>query len=152
MIDDSIAKRISGSTLNQLFQDGRLFYADYRDQANLTATSRYSSACDGYFYINSTSGDFLPLAIRTNVGDSLIYTPLDDPNDWLLAKVMFNVCDFWFSQWNHLAATHEVIQIVWAAAIRSISQEHPVFGILNRRKQPFPSFGKHTFDSDLCLS
>jgi hypothetical protein len=135
-IPDNTVSQISGQTLQQLFQQGRLFYADYRDQLNLTATSRYSAACDAYFYIDPTSGNFLPLAIRTNVGANLIYTPLDAASDWLLAKIMFNVNDFWFAQWNHLAATHEVIQIVWEAAIRSISQEHPIYAILNRRELP----------------
>jgi arachidonate 15-lipoxygenase (second type)/8-lipoxygenase (S-type) len=133
-ISNSTVSQISGLNLQQLFQQGRLFYIDYRDQANLTSTGRYAAACDAYFYIDTNSGNFLPLAIRTNVGANLIYTPLDKPNDWLLAKMMFNVNDFWASQWTHLAATHEVLQIVWQAAIRSISQEHPVYAILNRRK------------------
>ena len=132
-IDDSTAKAVSGMTLAQLLQAGRLFYADYRDQANLTPTTRYSAACDAYFYIDESSGEFLPLAIRTNVGSNLIYTPKDSPNDWLLAKMMYNVNDFWFAQWNHLAGTHEVVQIAYMAAIRTLSEEHPVLAVLNRR-------------------
>ncbi|KAH8666967.1 lipoxygenase [Xylariales sp. PMI_506] len=132
-IDNNTTTQITGLNLQQLFQQGRLFYADYRDQANLTASpGHYAATCDAYFYIHPASGNFLPLAIRSNLGPDLIYTPLDDPNDWLLAKVMFNVNDFWFAQWNHFAATHEVLQIVWAAAIRSISQEHPIYAILYR--------------------
>lgn len=37
-----------------------------------------------------------------------------------------------FAQFNHLAATHEVVQIAWMAAIRAISSAHPVYGILDR--------------------
>lgn len=37
-----------------------------------------------------------------------------------------------FAQFNHLAATHEVVQIVWMAAIRTISVDHPVYAILDR--------------------
>jgi hypothetical protein len=138
-ISDSDAKAISGQSLSQLFQAGRLFYADYRDQKKLTPTPRYSAACDAYFYIDQSSGDFLPLAIRTNVGSNLIYTPLDSPNDWLLAKMMYNVNDFWFAQWNHLAGTHEVVQISYMAAIRSLSDEHPVRAILDRCMYSIPS-------------
>ena len=134
-VDDVTSTQITGMTLQQLFQQGRLFYADYREQKNLPSTGMYSAACDAYFYIDAKSGDFLPLAIRTNVGANLIYTRLDSANDWLLAKMMYNVNDFWFAQWNHLAGTHEVVQIIWMAAIRSISQEHPVFAVLNRRKR-----------------
>jgi arachidonate 15-lipoxygenase (second type)/8-lipoxygenase (S-type) len=138
-IDNSTATQISGLSLQDLFQQGRLFYADYRDQKTYTPSAgHYSAACDAYFYINPQSGDFLPLAIRTNVGANLIYTPLDSPNDWLLAKMMYNVNDFWFAQWNHLAQTHETLQIIWMAAIRSLSQEHPVYAILNRSKINLP--------------
>ncbi|KAI4722833.1 Lipoxygenase [Aureobasidium sp. EXF-10727] len=133
-VDDKISKNITGMTLQQLLTSGRLFYADYRDQAKLASTTeaRYSAAVDAYFYINQTSGDFLPLAIRTNQGASLIYTPADSPNDWLLAKIMYNVCDLWFAQWEHLSRTHEVVQIVYMAAIRTLSDDHPVKAVLDR--------------------
>lgn len=139
-IDDATSTEISGMSLSQLLEEGRLFYADYRDQIGLESSGRFAAACDAYFYINATSGDFLPLAIRTNAGSSLIYTPLDSPNDWLLAKIMYNVDDFWFSQWTHLAATHEVVQIVWMAAIRSLSREHPIYAILNRGMSCFLAY------------
>ena len=87
-IDDKTATNVTGSTLQQLFQAGRLFYADYRNQAGLPSTGRYAAACDAYFYIDSRSGDFLPLAIRTNIGSNLIYTPADTAADWLLAKMV----------------------------------------------------------------
>ncbi|KAH8658057.1 lipoxygenase [Xylariales sp. PMI_506] len=131
-VSDCTISRITGMKLSSLLEQGRLFYADYRDQKDLVSTGKYAAAVDAYFYIDATSGDFLPLAIRTNQGANLIYTPLDSANDWLLAKMMYNVNDFWFAQWNHLAATHEVVQIVWMAAIRTLSQEHPVFAILSR--------------------
>ncbi|KAG9943807.1 Lipoxygenase, partial [Aureobasidium melanogenum] len=133
-VDDQIATNLTGMTQQQLLTSGRLFYADYRDQAELTATSnpRYSAAVDAYFYIDPNSGDFLPLAIRTNQGANLTYTPADSPDDWMLAKIMYNVCDLWFAQWEHLARTHEVVQIMYMAAIRSLSDAHPVKAILDR--------------------
>lgn len=131
-VDDTAAKNITGFTLAELLAAGRLFYADHSNQASLATTSdKYGAACSAYFYIAS-SGEFLPLAIRTNVGADLIYTPADDAEDWLLAKIMFNINDFFFNQVYHLAATHEVIQITWMAAIRTLSTEHPVYGLLNR--------------------
>jgi hypothetical protein len=140
-IDASTAETITTLTLQQLFQQGRLFYADYHDQADLTLASpsdRYAAACDALFFIHPTSGDFLPLAIRPNAGTNLVYTPLDSPSDWLLAKIMYNVNDFWFAQLQHLAGTHETVQIIWMAAIRSLSWEHPVFAVLNRGKWTTP--------------
>jgi arachidonate 15-lipoxygenase (second type)/8-lipoxygenase (S-type) len=133
-VDDSIALNITGMTLQQLLASGRLFYSDYRDQAQLESIDkpRYSAAVDAYFYISQSSGDFLPLAIRTNQGGNLIYTPADSANDWMLAKIMYNVCDIWFAQWEHLPRTHEVVQIVYMAAVRTLSDFHPVKAVLDR--------------------
>jgi hypothetical protein len=133
-VNDSVTLKVAGSPLWVLFLEGRLFYADHSDQANLPRTERFAAACDALFFIDKASGDFLPLAIRTGVGQSTIYTPEDDPADWLLAKIMYNANDFWFAQWNHLAATHQVLQITWLSAVRSLSVEHPVYALLSRRK------------------
>lgn len=134
-VDDSVAEQITGSTLQSLLAAGRLFYVDHSAQGSLARTTgRYATACDAYFYISEVSGDFLPLAIRTGVGANLVYTPQDEDADWLLAKMMFETNDSWFVNWYHLASTHEVVQIVWMAAIRTLSVDHPVYALLNRRK------------------
>jgi arachidonate 15-lipoxygenase (second type) / 8-lipoxygenase (S-type) len=102
-IDDDTAREITGgSTLDELFHDGRLFYVDYRDQKDLEKTNVTGGACDAYFYINNAV-DFMPLAIRTGVGNNLVYTPLDTPNDWLLAKILYSSNDFWFIQASETA-------------------------------------------------
>ncbi|KAI3399057.1 hypothetical protein diail_7857 [Diaporthe ilicicola] len=131
-VDDSVAVKVAGSPLWLLLLEGRLFYADHSNQANLPRTERFAAACDALFFIDKASGDLLPLAIRTGVGQSTIYTPEDGAADWLLAKMMFNVNDFWFAQWHHLASTHEVLQITWLSAIRALSVEHPIHALLNR--------------------
>jgi hypothetical protein len=133
-IDVSIAEAVSGETVESLHASGSLFYADHRSLASLAKTTTYAAACDAYFYIHPKTRDFLPLAIRPNVGSHLIYTPQDPPNDWLLAKMMFNSNDLWFGQWYHFGATHEVVEIVYEAAIRSLSDDHPVLALLSRSK------------------
>lgn len=131
-IDNSVVSKVTGWSLQQLLKDGRLFYADHRAQkASPKTVNKFSAACDAYFYI-SKKGKFLPLAIRTNVGANLIYTPADNREDWTLAKIMFNVNDFFFTQTWHLAATHEIVQIAWMAAIRTLSVDHPIYALLDR--------------------
>ena len=132
-VEDAIASKVAGMTLESLFKSGNLFYADHRYQAALERTDRFAAACDAYFYIHPKSGDFLPLAIRTNKDTDLVYTPADSANDWLLAKIMFNMNDVWHSQWYHLSGTHNVIEIVYEAAYRTLSDEHPVMALLERR-------------------
>lgn len=137
-VENDIASAITGATAESLLKSGRLFYVDYRDQKTLESTGRYAAACDAYFYIHPTSGDFLPLAVRTNVGSNLVYTPADSANDWLLAKLMFNVNDIWHSQWYHFTATHSVVEIVYESAYRTLSDDHPVMAVLERRRRSGP--------------
>ncbi|KAF3907200.1 Lipoxygenase-4 [Orbilia brochopaga] len=132
-VDDAIVKGVTGAdNLQALLDSGSLFYADHRNQATLTHTANYAAACDAYFFISGASGQFLPLAIRTNFGSNLIYTPHDEANDWLLAKMMYNVNDFFHGQFHHLANTHFVTEVAYQAAIRTLSDDHPALAILKR--------------------
>jgi hypothetical protein len=133
-VPTAIASKIAGLTASQLLATGRLFYVDHRNQSSLPRKSQYSAACDALFYISPLNGNFLPLAIRTNVGSNLVYTPADEPNDWLLAKMMFNENDFFMGQWDHFARTHFVAEGVYLAALRTLSDQHPVMGLLKRCK------------------
>lgn len=127
---------IAGQSLESLQSSGRLFLTDFLDQKyQLMSPGKYGAACQAYFYIDPISQDFLPLAIKPNLeGSELVYTPQDLDNDWLLAKMMFNLNSLWYTQWYHLAATHAVSEIVYLSAIRTLSDEHPIMAILHRRK------------------
>ena len=128
------AEAISGLTLESLHTGGRLFFADFLDQKyQPKSAGKYSAACQAYFFIHPGSEDFLPLAIKSNTeGADLIYTPKDEANDWLLAKMMFNQNNLWYAQWYHLAGTHVVSEIVYLSAIRTLSEDHPIMSILHR--------------------
>lgn len=132
-IEPYVIQNLTGSTLRTLHGGGRLFLADHSYQKNYVAQEgRYSAACQGLFYLDKRSNHFLPLAIKTNVGSNLTYTPLDEENDWLLAKIMFNVNDLFHGQIYHLANSHAVAEIVHLAALRTMSSRHPVLGLLER--------------------
>ncbi|KAF5640415.1 arachidonate 5-lipoxygenase [Fusarium sp. NRRL 52700] len=132
-VEDSIARKIATKTQRSLQKEGRLFIVDHRSLANLTLTKgRYSGACEALFFIHPTSGEFLPLAIRPNNGSPLIYTPLDEENDWTLAKIMLNSNDVWHNQWYHLGAAHLSSDLIYMSATRSFSDMHPVWGLIRR--------------------
>ena len=145
--DEAVQKLASGyssdtfvENLEALHQSGRLFFADHSIQARYPANpGRWSAACSGYFFIHQESRDFLPLAIKTNVGSDLIYTPLDCENDWLFAKMAFNTNDLFHGQIYHLSATHDVAEPVHQAALRTLSNRHPVRGYLDRCELPVSS-------------
>lgn len=133
VLSPGIAENITTLSTEALYSAGRLFYAGHSSQNNLTRTNKSSAACDALFYTHS-NGSFLSLAIRTNFGSNLIYTPLDGPEDWLLAKMMPNVNGFWMGQRYHLANTHEVIETVYQAAVRTFSDSHPILAVLQHRR------------------
>lgn len=132
-IDPTISINISGVDIGALHSSGRLFFVDHSYQtAYPTGVGKYTAACSAYFFLHPESGDFLPLAIRTNSGADLIYTPLDSGYDWLLAKAMFNANDLFHGQIYHLANSHAINEIIHLAALRTLSSLHPVLGILDR--------------------
>lgn len=133
----------------KLHSTGRLFVVDHSYQLAYTKSPRFGAACTALFFIHPISGDFLPLAIKTNVGSDLVYTPLDNPNDWLLAKIMFNSNDLFHAQMFHLVASHDVAEIAHQAAMRTLSDEHPIMVLLERRT--IPPFSLWSTFTDLGL-
>ncbi|KAH0539059.1 hypothetical protein FGG08_004405 [Glutinoglossum americanum] len=134
-VEESIVQKLTGLSLSTLHVTGRLFLSDHSYQLDYLDTlskGRYSAACSAYFYIHPVSNEFLPLAIKTNVGENLTYTPLDEHNDWMLAKMLYNSNDLFHGQVSHLASSHAVAEIVHQAALRTMSKSHPVRAYLDR--------------------
>ncbi|KAK1674227.1 lipoxygenase [Colletotrichum godetiae] len=100
-LDIKIVRKITGTTLESLHKDGRLFLADHSYQTKYIAQQgRYSVACQALFYLDKRSDYFLPLAIKTNV--------------------------------YHLLNSHDVAEIVYLAALRTLSSRHPVLNLRER--------------------
>lgn len=136
-VEDEIVRNLTGEALDSLFKNGRLFVADHSDIKSFGSEKiegRYTAFCTALFYICPIRNQLLPLAIKTNTGADLVYTPLDAPNDWLLAKILFNSNDLFHGQMYHLAGTHAVAEIVYLAALRTLGTSHPVFAYLERGK------------------
>jgi hypothetical protein len=130
---DDITTRLSTVTLASLQQSGRLFLVDHSDFASLaTAPGKYAAACQAYFFLHPSTDDFLPLAIKTNVGADLIYTPLDSFDDWYLAKTLLESNEAAWTQISHLSLTHSAAEIVHESALRTLADQHPVRGFLDR--------------------
>ncbi|KAK5990493.1 Manganese 11R/13S-lipoxygenase [Cladobotryum mycophilum] len=153
-LDDATSKKIANATLQQLQASSSLFYIDYTYQLRYAKTkiapARYGAACSAYFYIHPVTKDFLPLAIKTNYGKDLIYTPLDTATDWLLAKLMFNVNDMFHSQMLHLVITHDVSEAVHEAALHTVSPNHPIMLILDRLM--LQGYSSRIVGEELCFN
>ncbi|KAI8626211.1 lipoxygenase [Xylariaceae sp. FL1651] len=130
------AAEITGLTLEELHAEGRLFSVDFSDLNELEQTPAFGAGCQAFFYIDPKSGDFLPLAVKPIVkgreSTALVYTPKDNPNDWLLAKMLINQNDGWHSTWGHTTKSHSAAEAPYLAAIRTLSDSHPVLAIMNR--------------------
>ncbi|RFU77717.1 manganese lipoxygenase [Trichoderma arundinaceum] len=153
-LDDDTTRKIAGATLEELHASSSLFFVDYSWQSELPKTTvapqRYGAASSAYFYLHPESKDFLPLAIKTNAGKDLIYTPLDSDNDWLLAKMIFNVNDLFHSQMLHLVITHDVSEAVHEAALHTLSPKHPVMVILDRLM--LQAYSSRIVGEELCFN
>ncbi|GAW13292.1 hypothetical protein ANO14919_026730 [Xylariales sp. No.14919] len=133
-VDDAAA--ITGLSLEELQAQGRLFLQDFSEMKELDPTDKFGAGCQGYFYIDPKSGDFLPLAVRPLVkgreDSALVYTPKDSENDWMLAKMIHNQNTGWDSTWSHITRSHSAAEAPYLAAIRTLSDSHPVLAMLNR--------------------
>lgn len=121
LVGNEVTSTLASVTLEDLKTAGKLFYLDYSRQ----------HACSAYFFIHPETEDFLPLAMKTNSGADLTYTPLDEPNDCLLANMMFKVNDMFHGQMLHLVITHDVSEGVQQAALHTMSEDHPILIILD---------------------
>lgn len=136
-VSEDAALKVSTWTTRQLRRHGRLFYVNHKGLARIPRQpGRFSASCEALFFIHPESGDFLPLAIKTNEGSNLIYTPADAPADWLFAKILFGQNDVWDTPWRHFASTHLVVELPYLAAQRCMGDNHPILGILKRRECP----------------
>jgi hypothetical protein len=108
-----------------------MYQADLKTYVPSQFNDKYGAPVSALFYLNKQK-ELLPLGIRTNIGENFTYTPLDKANDWLLAKIMFNVADQFFNQIYHLTATHNVGEALHEAAMRTMSDSHPIMAVLDR--------------------
>jgi hypothetical protein len=151
-VPDNVSIALSGLSLDELQSSGLLFMVDHSYQARYPKTTlnppRYGAACTAYFFIHPSSGDFLPL--QTNVGANLLYTPLDSPTDWLLGKMIFNVNDMFHAQMFHLTVTHDVSEGVHLAALRTLSEHHPVMLLLEQMM--LQGYSSRVVGEELCFN
>lgn len=134
-VEKELAKSITGHTLEELHAQGRLFSEDFAEMKDQETTTAYGAGCQAYFYIDD-AGDFLPLAVKLIVkgreDSALVYTPKDTIDEWLFAKMTINANDGWHSTWGHTTMSHAAAEAPYLAAIRSLSDNHPIMGILHR--------------------
>ena len=81
-----------------------------------------------------TDGELVPIAIQLGQEagpDSPIWTPKDEPLDWLLVKMWFKNADLQVHQVkSHYALTHAVVEVFAVAMYRCLPPIHPIYKLL----------------------
>ncbi|KAI8894867.1 lipoxygenase [Globomyces pollinis-pini] len=129
-LSDDVVRKITGSSFNDLLANGRVFKSDFSNMDKYSKTgSQYVPGAYAQFYIDDCK-NFMPLAIYLP-RNKLTYTPLDDSNHWLLAKLAFNTAESNFQPMNHFLLQHLIVRSIRVEMIRHIGVKHPVYVILN---------------------
>ena len=81
--------------------------------------------------------EFKPIAIQLGQNsDDAIWTPKDDPYDWMLAKMWFKNADVQVHQMKvHLSLTHLIMEPFAVAMFRCLPPAHPVHKLLRESLQ-----------------
>ena len=81
-----------------------------------------------------TDNQLVPIAIQLNQEpkeDVAVWTPKDEPLDWLLAKIWFRNADLQVHQIKyHYALTHLISEIFAVAMYRCLPTVHPIYKLL----------------------
>ena len=81
-----------------------------------------------------TDGSLVPIAIQLGQEpgeDYPIWTPKDEPLDWLLAKIWFKHSDLQIHQVKtHYALTHVTAEVFAVAMYRCLPMVHPIYKLL----------------------
>lgn len=132
-----------GLDLAAAFADKRIFLLDfeelvgipmYHTDVNGVVEDRFAppSRC---LLFRQKDGQLRPLAIQLgrDADNDPVFTPKDDPYDWLLAKMYLRCSEGNVHQMlSHAIYTHFTMEPFVMATLRNLSASHPVFKILKR--------------------
>lgn len=134
---------LKGKTLKEEMSEGRIFIGDFSTvfdgverNVNEAGELLYCPHAIGLFRA-SECDNLLPIAIQLIPGESdSIFTPNDDKNDWLLAKMYYRVATSNMHEWHyHFLLTHNVMEPFAVALFRNIPRSHPLYKLLRPHLQ-----------------
>lgn len=124
-----------GVTLAQMIAQHKIFWTDYEWLDGLPAPAQNNiTAPIAAFYVDKND-DLMPLAIQLSQKpgrDAPIFTPKNcSPTCWLLVKMHVNVADAFLHEVSaHFLATHAIMELVYVAMKRTVSDSHPIAHML----------------------
>jgi arachidonate 15-lipoxygenase len=128
-----------------LGETGNLYFADYhtklpvvrggtyRDEKKVTVKDEKGNDRQKHLprpiaLFRLENGQLLPVAIQLEADrEESIFTPSDDPTDWLIAKLCVQIADANHHELiTHLCRTHLVIEAIAVVTARELAQNHPL--------------------------
>lgn len=105
----------------------------YRKEHRGRVQERYAPPVRGLFY-RGEDGHLRPVAIQLERrADAPVFTPNDDENDWLAAKLFLRCAEGNVHQvLAHAINTHFTVEPFVVAAMRNLSFQHPVYKLIRR--------------------
>lgn len=129
----------AGHRLEQALKEGKLYLLNYPWLSDIQGGTfrnlrKYLPKPQALFYWRSDDskigGSLIPVAIQNlneAGGEHLIYTPVDDPLDWFLAKTYIQMADANHQELGtHFAHTHAVMAPFGAVTVRQLGENHPL--------------------------
>ena len=144
-VKDSHVKGLlrDGKSLQNEMDEGRVYIIDYKILEKVSTGEQNGKKIQlavpfCLFYVREDD-QFVPIAIQLgrNPGfDYPIWSPLDKPLDWLLAKIWFRNADCQILQMtSHLAYTHLLLEPFAVAMFRCLPPPHPIHKLLREYLQ-----------------
>lgn len=147
--------QLCGDSLDALKATRSLFVLDFDDIAKYNdpfEPHKYIANVQGFFCVSQApiaASKLMPLAIRI-LDTGLVYTPFDQPHEWMLAKMTLNAAETQYQQVRHFTEFHLVLEPVRVELMRAMDPSHAVYKFLShhlRSSLAFPILGrKTTFD------
>lgn len=123
--------------LNAALAEGHLYIADYSGLSfvhggTFKGLQKYLPTPTAFFYFDPTQQVLLPIAIQIQPqAGGVIFTPQDQPLDWLVAKMCVQVADANHHEMGtHLCWTHFVMEPFAISTPRQLAENHPVHLLL----------------------
>ena len=137
-VDDQILEGLlpAGRTLKDELDAGHIFIVDYAVVEDIPCPEgRYCAAAMGLLHADEQS-TLKPIAIQLHQDGGAVWTPKDEPLQWILAKMHMICADANIHEMiTHLFSTHLLME-PWAVALeRNIPNYHPVFRMLKPHLQ-----------------
>nr|CDS23211.1 arachidonate 5 lipoxygenase [Echinococcus granulosus] len=132
-LKDWIVPHLEGWTLQQTLMARRLFYVDYSIMRGLHCRQGRMMAAPLCLFFYTEKRQLQPLAIHLDPlsgNDQLLFRCTDPAEEWLQAKLWFNLADSCHHMVVGRLLTHLILEGVYVSLRRNLAQSHPVYQLL----------------------